>query len=382
MRSLIRRIWEQSGLQTYAEIVEYTAPDEVAVCNLASIALPKFVNAADGSFDHQKLFDVTYHATGNLNRVIDVNFYPVKEAENSNMRHRPIGLGVQGLADTFAMLKMPFESDQAKQLNKEIFETIYFASCSASLDAAKEEGPYSTFEGSPASKGLLQPDLWGMTDHSGRWDWDTLRGQIMEHGMRNSLMVAPMPTTSTSQILGNNECFEAFTSNLYVRRTLSGEFIVLNKHLVNDLIERGLWSMAMKDEILRHKGSVQAIANIPEDLKTLYKTTWEIKQKHVIDMAADRGAYIDQSQSLNIHMIDANPAKVTSMHFYGWRKGLKTGMYYLRTKAAADAIQFTVEQKAAEDETVEGLASRAEATSMEAIACSLDAPDDCLMCGS
>ena len=364
------------------EIIEYTAPDEVAVCNLASIALPKFVNATDGSFDHQKLFDVTYHATGNLNRVIDVNYYPVKEAENSNMRHRPIGLGVQGLADTFAMLKMPFESDQAKQLNKEIFETIYFASCSASLDAAKEEGPYSTFEGSPASKGLLQPDLWGMTNHSGRWDWDTLRGQIMEHGMRNSLMVAPMPTASTSQILGNNECFEAFTSNLYVRRTLSGEFIVLNKHLVNDLIERGLWSMAMKDEILRHKGSVQAIANIPEDLKALYKTTWEIKQKHVIDMAADRGAYIDQSQSLNIHMIDANPAKVTSMHFYGWRKGLKTGMYYLRTKAAADAIQFTVEQKKAEDETVEGLASRAEATSMEAIACSLDAPDDCLMCGS
>ena len=364
------------------EIIEYTAPDEVAVCNLASIALPKFVNSTDGTFDHKKLFDVTYHATGNLNRVIDVNFYPVKEAENSNMRHRPIGLGVQGLADTFAMLKLPFESDQAKQLNKEIFETIYFASCSASLDAAKEEGPYSTFEGSPASKGLLQPDLWGMTDHSGRWDWDTLRGQIMEHGMRNSLMVAPMPTASTSQILGNNECFEAFTSNLYVRRTLSGEFIVLNKHLVSDLIERGLWSSDMKDEILRHKGSVQAIAAIPEDLKELYKTTWEIKQKHVIDMAADRGAYIDQSQSLNIHMIDANPAKVTSMHFYGWRKGLKTGMYYLRTKAAADAIQFTVEQKKAEDETVEGLASRAEATSMEAIACSLDAPDDCLMCGS
>ena len=364
------------------EIMEYTAPDEVAVCNLASIALPRFVDKANGTFDHQKLFDVTYHATGNLNRVIDVNFYPVKEAENSNMRHRPIGLGVQGLADTFAMLKMPFESEQAHQLNREIFETIYFASCSASMDASKEEGPYSTFEGSPASQGILQPDLWGVTEHSGRWDWDTLKAQIMEHGMRNSLMVAPMPTASTSQILGNNECFEAFTSNLYVRRTLSGEFIVLNKHLVNDLIERGLWSSDMKDEILRHKGSVQAIEAIPEDLKELYKTTWEIKQKHVIDMAADRGAYIDQSQSLNIHMIDANPAKVTSMHFYGWRKGLKTGMYYLRTKAAADAIQFTVEQKKAEDETVEGLANRAEATSMEAIACSLDTPDDCLSCGS
>lgn len=364
------------------EIIEYTAPDEVAVCNLASIALPKFVNAASGEFDHQKLFDVTYHATGNLNRVIDVNFYPVIEARNSNMRHRPIGLGVQGLADTFAMLSLPFESAEARQLNREIFETIYFASCSASMDASKEEGPYSTFEGSPASQGILQPDLWGVTEHSGRWDWDTLKADIMKHGLRNSLMVAPMPTASTSQILGNNECFEAFTSNLYVRRTLSGEFIVLNKHLVNDLIGRGLWSLDMKDEILRHKGSVQAIEGIPEDIKELYKTTWEIKQRHVIDMAADRGAYIDQSQSLNIHMIDANPAKVTSMHFYGWRQGLKTGMYYLRTKAAADAIQFTVEQKAA-DETVDGLANRAdEATSLEAIACSLDAPDDCLMCGS
>ena len=364
------------------EIIEYTAPDEVAVCNLASIALPKFVNLEDGSYDHQKLFDVTYHATGNLNRVIDVNFYPVKEAENSNMRHRPIGLGVQGLADTFAMLKLPFESVEARQLNREIFETIYFAACTASMDAAKVEGAYSTFEGSPASQGILQPDLWGVTEHSGRWDWDTLKQDIMTNGLRNSLMLAPMPTASTSQILGNNECFEAFTSNLYVRRTLSGEFIVLNKHLVNDLINRDMWSLEMKDEILRHKGSVQQIGGIPDDLKELYKTTWEIKQKHVIDMAADRGAYIDQSQSLNIHMTDANPAKVTSMHFYGWRKGLKTGMYYLRTKAAADAIQFTVEQKGA-DETVDGLANRADAiTSLEEIACSLDTPDDCLSCGS
>jgi ribonucleoside-diphosphate reductase alpha chain len=365
------------------EIMEYTSKDEVAVCNLASIALPKFVNIEAGVFDHQKLFDVTYHATGNLNRVIDVNYYPVEEARNSNMRHRPIGLGVQGLADTFAMLNMAFESDAARTLNKDIFETIYFAACTASKDAAIAEGAYSTFQGSPASQGLLQFDLWGMNEHSGRWDWGSLKADIMEHGMRNSLLLAPMPTASTSQILGNNECFEAFTSNLYVRRTLSGEFVVLNKHLVKDLIELDLWSLAMKDDILRHKGSIQAIETIPEHIREMYKTTWEIKQKRVLDMAADRGAYIDQSQSLNIHMVDANPAKVTSMHFYGWRQGLKTGMYYLRTKAAADAIQFTLESKVKDDQTVSGLAERAEdVDSLEAIACSLDSPDDCLMCGS
>ena len=365
------------------EIMEYTAKDEVAVCNLASIALPKFVNMSSGEFDHQKLYDVTYHATGNLNRVIDVNYYPVEEARNSNMRHRPIGLGVQGLADTFAMLEMPFDGPQARSLNKEIFETIYYAACTASKDAAIAEGPYSTFKGSPASKGILQFDLWGMNDHSGRWDWSSLKEEIVEHGMRNSLLVAPMPTASTSQILGNNECFEAFTSNLYVRRTLSGEFVVLNRHLVRDLIKEDLWSIEMKNEILRHKGSIQAIANIPEHIRNLYKTTWEISQRHVLDMAADRGAYIDQSQSLNIHMVDANPAKVTSMHFYGWKQGLKTGMYYLRTKAAADAIQFTLESKAKDDQTVGGLAERAEdVDSLEAIACSLDTPDDCLMCGS
>ncbi|MDP6865599.1 MAG: ribonucleoside-diphosphate reductase subunit alpha [Candidatus Poseidoniaceae archaeon] len=363
------------------EIMEYTSADEVAVCNLASIALPKYVE--NGSFNHDLLFDVTYHATGNLNRVIDVNYYPVEEARNSNMRHRPIGLGVQGLADTFAMLGMAFESPEARALNKEIFETIYFAACTASKDAAIVDGSYSTFEGSPASQGILQFDLWGMNEHSGRWDWDSLKTEIMDKGMRNSLLVAPMPTASTSQILGNNECFEAFTSNLYVRRTLSGEFIVLNKHLVNDLIAAGLWSMELKDEILRHKGSIQAIETIPEEIKALYKTTWEVKQKHVIDMAADRGAYIDQSQSMNIHMIDANAAKVSSMHFYGWKSGLKTGMYYLRTKAAADAIQFTVESKAKEeDPTVNGLAERAELTTMEEIACSLDSPDDCLSCGA
>ncbi len=362
------------------EIMEYTSADEVAVCNLASIALPKYVE--NGSFNHELLYDVTYHATGNLNRVIDVNYYPVEEARNSNMRHRPIGLGVQGLADTFAMLGLAFESPEARALNKEIFETIYFAACTASKDAAITNGAYSTFEGSPASQGLLQFDLWGMNEHSGRWDWDSLKTEIMENGMRNSLLVAPMPTASTSQILGNNECFEAFTSNLYVRRTLSGEFIVLNKHLVNDLISSGLWSMELKDEILRHKGSIQAIAGIPDNIKELYKTTWEIKQRHVLDMAADRGAYIDQSQSMNIHMIDANAAKVSSMHFYGWKSGLKTGMYYLRTKAAADAIQFTVESKAKNDPTVTGLAERAELTSMEEIACSLDSPDDCLSCGA
>lgn len=365
------------------EIIEYTSKDEVAVCNLASIALPKYVNLETKEFDHQLLYDVTYHVTGNLNRVIDVNYYPVQEARNSNMRHRPIGLGVQGLADTFAMLGMAFESSEAKKLNKEIFETIYYAACASSKDLSKIEGPYSSFAGSPASQGILQFDLWNMNDHSGRWDWDGLKAEIMEHGMRNSLLLAPMPTASTSQILGNNECFEAFTSNLYVRRTLSGEFIVLNKHLVNDLIAEGIWSVELKDQILIHKGSIQDIAAIPDHIKEIYKTTWEIKQKSILEMAADRGAYIDQSQSLNIHMVDANPAKVSSMHFYGWKLGLKTGMYYLRTKAAADAIQFTVEAKSKEDQTVNGLANRAdEISSMDAIACSLDNPDDCLSCGS
>lgn len=371
------------------EIIEYTSEDEVAVCNLASIALQKFVNLETGEFDHQQLFDVTYHVTGNLNSVIDENYYPVPEAKNSNMRHRPIGLGVQGLADTFAMLKLPFESTSAQLLNKEIFETIYFAACTASKDAAIRDGPYSSFAGSPASEGQLQFDLWGQTEHSGRWDWDGLKAEIVDKGMRNSLLVAPMPTASTSQILGNNECFEAFTSNLYVRRTLSGEFVVINKHLVRDLIEAGQWNLELKDKILRKKGSIQSIEEIPEEIRELYKTTWEIKQKVILDMAAERGAYIDQSQSLNIHMVDANPAKVTSMHFHGWRAGLKTGMYYLRTKAAADAIQFTIEAKSKDDPTMDGLVDRAtddvsssDATSLEEIACSLDSLDDCMMCGS
>ena len=371
------------------EIIEYTAPDEVAVCNLASIALSRFVTE-NGTFDFQKLYDVTYHATGNLNRVIDVNYYPVDEARRSNFRHRPIGLGVQGLADTFAMMKLDFESDEARRLNKDIFETIYFAACTASKDEAIVDGTYETYDGSPASKGLLQFDLWGVTPDSGLWDWDALKAEIAEHGMRNSLLLAPMPTASTSQILGNNECFEAFTSNLYVRRTLSGEFIVVNKHLVKDLIKAGVWSMDLKNKILVNKGSVQGIEEIPLDIRELYKTTWEIKQRIIIDMSAERGPYIDQSQSLNIHMMDANPAKVTSMHFHGWKSGLKTGMYYLRTKAAADAIQFTVDAEEKEDETISGLAERAEEseeqfldpTSLEAIACSLDSPDDCFSCGS
>ena len=360
----------------------------MAVCNLASIALPKFVDMDTGSFDHQALYEVVYHVTGNLNEVIDRNYYPVVEARNSNMRHRPVGLGVQGLADTFALLRMPFESEAAGVLNRDIFETIYFAACAASKDLAIEEGPYSTFQGSPASEGKLQFDLWGVTEHSGRWDWDGLKAEIVEHGMRNSLLVAPMPTASTSQILGNNECFEPFTSNLYLRRTLSGEFVVLNKHLVRDLIALGLWGKEIKDQILLHKGSIQEIEIIPENIRDLYKTTWEIKQRRVLEMAADRGPYIDQSMSLNIHMIDANSAKVSNMHFAGWNLGLKTGMYYLRTKAATDAIQFTVQSKSVpEDATIKGLAERSETSELDAdtmaeIACSLDNPDECLSCGA
>lgn len=323
------------------EIIEYTAKDEVAVCNLASLALPKFVSGTE--FDHQKLYDVTYQVTKNLNRVIDQNYYPVEEARNSNMRHRPVGLGVQGLADTFIHLRFPFDSEEAKNLNRDIFETIYFAAMSASKDLAKEEGAYSTYEGSPISKGQFQFDLWGVTPTE-RWDWESLRADIKEHGVRNSLLVAPMPTASTSQILGNNECFEPYTSNIYTRRTLSGEFVVVNKHLLMDLVKLGLWNDTMKDRIIAANGSIQHIDEIPEDIKALYKTAWELSQKVILDMAADRGAYIDQSQSLNIFMENANFAKLTSMHFYGWKKGLKTGMYYLRTKAATDAIKFTVDK--------------------------------------
>ncbi|NLR57100.1 ribonucleoside-diphosphate reductase subunit alpha [Chitinophaga polysaccharea] len=324
------------------EIIEYTSSDEVAVCNLASLALPRFV--IDGKFDHEKLYEVTYQATLNLNKIIDHNYYPVEEARRSNMRHRPVGLGVQGLADAFILMRYPFESDEAKKLNSEIFETIYFASLSASHELAKKDGAYETFPGSPASKGILQFDMWGVTPSS-RWNWAALKESIVKDGIRNSLLLAPMPTASTSQILGNNECFEPYTSNIYTRRVLSGEFVVVNKHLLKDLVELGLWDNDMKTKIISHNGSIQNIAEIPANIKELYKTVWEIKQRNLIDMAADRGAFICQSQSLNLFVDTPTTGKLTSMHFYAWKKGLKTGMYYLRTQAAAQAVQFTVEKQ-------------------------------------
>lgn len=321
------------------EIIEYTSPDEVAVCNLASIALPRFIS--NGQFDHEKLFEVTKVITRNLNRVIDGNSYPVPEAKTSNVRHRPIGIGVQGLADVFLMLRLPFESEEARKLNRDIFETIYFGAMTASKDLAKEEGPYETYKGSPVSKGIFQYDMWGVTP-SPRWNWEDLKKEVKKHGIRNSLLIAPMPTASTSQILGNNECFEPYTTNIYSRRVLSGEFIVVNKCLLRDLVRLGLWNDGMKNQILATNGSIQNIEGIPDDIKELYKTVWEIKQKAILDMAADRGAFICQSQSLNLFIDNPNFGKLTSMHFYAWKLGLKTGMYYLRTKAAADAIKFTV----------------------------------------
>lgn len=355
------------------EIMEYTAPDEVAVCNLASLALPKYV--VDGEFDHQKLFEVSYQAAVNLNRIIDGNFYPVEEARNSNMRHRPIGLGVQGLADTFIMMRMPFESPEAKKLNAEIFETIYYAAMTASKDLAKVEGPYETIEGSPVSKGIFQFDMWGVTP-SERWEWGVLKEEVKKHGVRNSLLLAPMPTASTAQILGNNECFEPYTSNIYTRRVLSGEFIVVNKHLLRDLVKEDLWNNEMRQKLMAANGSIQNINEIPQELKDLYKTAWEISQKAIIEQAADRGAYICQSQSLNIFMENANFGKLTSMHFYGWKKGLKTGMYYLRTKAATDAIKFTVDKTV----TQQNIKAKTEEERQAEVACSLDDPDNCEMC--
>ncbi|KAB5491003.1 ribonucleoside-diphosphate reductase subunit alpha [Flagellimonas hadalis] len=393
------------------EILEYTSPDEVAVCNLASIALPMFVK--NGEFDHKELFKVTKRVTRNLNKVIDRNFYPVEEARNSNMRHRPIGLGVQGLADTFIMLRMPFTSDEAKKLNQDIFETLYFAAVSASMEMAQEEGAYSTYKGSPMSKGEFQFNLWGIKDEelSGRWDWDKLRKEVLQHGVRNSLLVAPMPTASTSQILGNNECFEPYTSNIYTRRVLSGEFIVVNKHLLEDLVKLGLWNENLKQELMRANGSVQGIDAIPDDIKELYKTVWELSMKDIIDMSRQRGYFIDQSQSLNLFMENANYAKLTSMHFYAWKSGLKTGMYYLRTKAAVDAIKFTLDNTKKQEVPVEVEAEAASAAvaqeiTVEAISAEQQqeidiqpmtpeemremiarakegqADDDCLMCGS
>ncbi len=392
------------------EIIEYTASDEVAVCNLASIALPHFVK--DGEFDHQRLFEITKVVTRNLNKIIDRNYYPIEEARRSNMRHRPIGIGVQGLADAFIMLRLPFDSDPARKLNRDIFETIYFAAVMASMEAAKADGPYETFPGSPMSKGIFQFDMWNVKP-STRWDWEALRAEVMKHGVRNSLLLAPMPTASTSQILGNNECFEPYTSNIYTRRTLSGEFIVVNKHLLKDLVKLGIWNNALKQKIIAANGSIQNIAEIPQEIKDLYKTVWEIKQKVIIDMAADRGAFIDQSQSLNLFMENPTLSRITSMHFYAWEKGLKTGMYYLRTKAATDAVKFTVEKEhAVQPEAVSNAtapvavaedvpaynttkASGEEETTaktndvtpdvqeyQEGAACILDENGNCLMCGS
>ena len=384
------------------EIIEYTAPDEVAVCNLASIALPKFVEqSADGfmRFDHQKLYEITKVVTRNLNKIIDLNFYPVPEAEKSNKRHRPIGIGVQGLADAFCMMRMPFDSDEARQLNKDIFETIYYGSMEASMELAMQHGPYETWAGSPISQGVFQFDMWNVKPESRRWNWEKLRKEVVQNGVRNSLLLAPMPTASTSQILGNNECFEPFTSNIYVRRVLSGEFVVVNKYLLKDLVRLGLWSEEMKNNLVRASGSVQAIPNIPENIKELYKTAWEIKQRSLLDMSADRGAFICQSQSLNIFMEEANFGKLTSMHFYAWKKGLKTGMYYLRTRAASDPVQFTVSKQAepqlepaiavvAEkelnyaqyaEEHAKPAAPRDNRSDMQ---CSLDDPEGCEACGS
>lgn len=347
------------------EIMEYTNADEVAVCNLASLALPRYVSS--GGFDFQKLYEVTKIVTRNLNKIIDGNYYPIPETKTSNDRHRPIGLGVQGLADVFLLLRLPFESPEARRLNKDIFETIYFASMEASMDLAKEQGAYSSFAGSPLSEGKFQFDLWQVVP-SDRWDWEKLRQEVMTHGVRNSLLLAPMPTASTSQILGNNECFEPYTSNIYNRRVLSGEFVVVNKFLLKDLIELGLWNPTMKNKLIAENGSVQNIPEIPTELKELYKTVWEIKQKTIIDMAAERGAFICQSQSLNLFMAEPNLAKLTSMHFHAWKSGLKTGMYYLRTKAAVDAIKFTVDRQLL--------------LGQSQVACSLDNPEECLACGS
>ncbi|HWS60995.1 MAG TPA: ribonucleoside-diphosphate reductase subunit alpha [Flavobacterium sp.] len=372
------------------EILEYTSKDEIAVCNLASISLPMFVE--NGKFNHDLLFNVTKRVTRNLNRVIDRNYYPVKEAENSNIRHRPVGLGVQGLADAFIMLRLPFTSDEAKKLNQEIFETLYFAAVTASMEMAIEEGSYSTFKGSPISQGDFQYNLWGLKDEdlSGRWDWATLRKEVMKNGVRNSLLVAPMPTASTSQILGNNEAFEPYTSNIYTRRVLSGEFIVVNKHLLNDLVERKLWNEELKQELMRNNGSVQGL-DIPQDLKELYKTVWEMSMKDIIDMSRQRGYFIDQSQSLNLFMQDANYSKLTSMHFYAWQSGLKTGMYYLRTKAAVDAIKFTLNNDKKVESVPEAVEVEANTATVEMTADEYRAmiemaknagPEDCEMCGS
>ncbi len=395
------------------EIIEYTDKDEQAVCNLASIPVNKFLKSTDArtnriargkcEVDHQLLYEVSYQTAVNLNRVIDVNFYPTPETWKSNMKHRPIGIGIQGLADLFAILGIPFTSPEARKVNSEVFETIYFAAMTASKDLAKKHGAYETFEGSPLSQGKFQFNLWQVNDDelSGRWDWAKLRKDVMKHGARNSLLLAPMPTASTAQIMGNNEAFEPFTSNIYTRRTLSGEFIIINKHLVKDLISLGLWNEDMKNMIIINKGSVQNIPNVPDDIKEIYKTVWEIKQKDLIEMSADRGKFICQSQSLNLFIENVNAAKLTAAHFHSWRQGLKTGMYYLRTKAAVDAlsglgidtskyktinedspaVENKKETSAPAFKINEDLKALAEQT-MNDLSCSLDNPEDCLSCGS
>ncbi|KAK1403791.1 Ribonucleoside-diphosphate reductase [Heracleum sosnowskyi] len=379
------------------EIIEYTSPTETAVCNLASIALPRYVRekgvpdesqpsklvgslgSKNRYFDFDKLAEVTALVTANLNKIIDVNYYPVETAKRSNLRHRPIGIGVQGLADAFILLGMSFDSPEAQQLNKDIFETIYYHALRASSELAKKEGPYETYVGSPVSKGIVQPDMWGVTP-SNRWDWDALRQMIADNGIRNSLLVAPMPTASTSQILGNNECFEPYTSNIYSRRVLSGEFVVVNKHLLNDLTEMGLWSPNLKNRIIHESGSVQKMSEIPNELRDIYKTVWEIKQRTLVDMAVDRGCYIDQSQSLNIHMDQPNFGKLTSLHFHAWSKGLKTGMYYLRSRAAADAIKFTVDTSMLKENVKQQ--DDDDTTKLAQMVCSLSNRDECMACGS
>jgi len=353
------------------EIIEYTDANEVAVCNLASIALPRFVASSNDEYDFKGLYEVTKVVTRNLNKVIDRNYYPIPEARTSNVKHRPIGIGVQGLADAFLMMKLPFESEPARRLNEDIFETIYFGAMEASCELAAKDGSYQSFEGSPASQGKFQFDLWEKTPKSGRWDWGALKAKVAEHGLRNSLLLAPMPTASTAQILGNNESFEPYTQNLYVRRVLSGEFVQVNRHLLKDLIARELWNEDVRIQLVAHNGSVQHIDQIPADVKELYKTVWEIKQRCVLDMAADRGKYIDQSQSLNIHMVDATTAKLSSMHFHAWQLGLKTGMYYLRTKAAVDAIKFTVEVDKVKRATEDAIANlKADAPKYACVGCS------------
>jgi ribonucleoside-diphosphate reductase alpha chain len=371
------------------EIMEYTSPDEVAVCNLASIALPKFVE--DGTFNFDKLIEITRVVTRNLNRVIDINYYPIPEARNSNMRHRPIGIGVQGLADAFILMGYAFDSPEARQLNKDIFEAIYFGAVTESNAIAERDGHYESFPGSPASQGQLQFDMWGV-EPSARFDWNGLKAKIRQHGLRNSLLLAPMPTASTSQILGNNECIEPYTSNIYTRRTLSGEYIVVNKHLLNDLIRLNLWDEDMKEMLIASNGSIQQIPGIPQELKERYKTVWEISQKALIDMAADRGAFICQSQSLNLFVESPNMGKLSSMHFYAWQKGLKTGMYYLRGKASVDPIKFTLSDKHqrkfvkqdAAGEWSDDAAKSATAAEpdMEASGPVCTMEEGCIMCGS